>query len=123
MHVPARELDRAIYRLGIGRGCSQGGVRDEFARKGTKPAAAQASPWAPARWRAEAFADRRGAAKSGQAEVVHGTAALQVRRMGVEMAWESHSIGGELAGFEMQRRRGQRVLWAAWQKGKRDAWC
>ena len=76
MYVPARELDRAIYRPGIGRGCSQGVVRVEFARKGTKPAAAQASPWASARWRAETFADRRGTAKSGQAEVVHGTAAL-----------------------------------------------
>ena len=76
MYVPARELDRAIYRPGIDRGCAQGGVWDEFARKGMKPVLAQASPWAPARWRAEAFADRRGAAKSGQAEVVHGTAAL-----------------------------------------------
>jgi len=115
MHVLARELDRAIYRPGIGRGCSQGGVPDEFTRKRTKPAAAQASPWAPARWRAEAFADRRGAAKSGQAEAVHGTAVLQVRRVGIEVALGSQSSGRELAGFEMQRRRGRRVLWATWQ--------
>jgi len=91
--------------------------------KRAKTATALSSLRRPVRWRSGKASGQRGAGKIGQAEAVQGTAALQVRRVGVEMAWESHSRGGELAGFEMQRRRGRRVLWAAWQKGKRDVWC
>ena len=91
--------------------------------KRAKTAMALSSLRRPVRWRSGKASGQRGAGKIGQEEAVQGTAALQVQRVGIEMAWESHSRGGELAGFEMQRRRGRRVLWAAWQKGKRDVWC
>ena len=84
--------------------------------KRVKTAMALSSLRRPVRWRSGKASGQRGAGKIGQEEAVQGTAALQVQRVGIEMAWESHSRGGELAGFEMQWR--QRVLWAAWQKGK-----
>ena len=90
--------------------------------KRAKTATALSSLRRPVRRRSGKASGQRGAGKIGQEEAVQGTAALQVRRMGVEMAWESHSTGGELAGFEMQRRRGRQVLWATWQGRTEGAW-
>jgi len=90
--------------------------------KRVKTAMALSSLRRPVRWRSGKASGQRGVGKIGQEEAVQGTAALQVQRVGIEMAWESHSRGGELAGFEMQRRRGQRVLWAAWHWRIEGAW-
>ena len=120
--MPAMGLGRPFYKPNVDKMSTKKALGSSWIEKKGELATVAASPRAHARWRAEAASGWRGAAKSGQAEAVQGTAALQVRRVGVEMAWESHSRGGELAGFEMQRRRGRRVLWAAWQGRIEGAW-
>ena len=103
--MPAMGLGRPFYRPNVDKMSTKKALGSSWIEKKRELATAAASPRAHARWRAEAASGWRGAAKSGQAEAVQGTTALQVRRVGLEVVRGSRSSGGELAGFGNQGRR------------------